>query len=262
MNIKIQTPLDVVDQLKQIAIDLASIEAIVLSHWHFDHIGDPSLFPPSTKLVVGPGFENLCIPGYPINPSSPIPETAFLNRRVEEISFSASPLKIGSFNAVDYFGDGSFYLLQTPGHAVGHISALARVHIDEQGDSSFVLLAGDVCHHAGELRPSHGVSLPRDIPDLMSMSCYSLAKAAHPLQAFDRPYYQPADGPFNDDTATMKQTIEDLVDFDADPNCFVLLAHDNTLLETIDLAPKSVNSWKSKGWKHQSRWKFLSDFVP
>jgi hypothetical protein len=33
---------------------------------------------------------------------------------------------IGGFRSYDWFGDASFYLLNTPGHTVDHLSALAR----------------------------------------------------------------------------------------------------------------------------------------
>ena len=35
------------------------------SHWHWDHTGDPSTFPDTTDLVVGPGFKANMMPGYP-----------------------------------------------------------------------------------------------------------------------------------------------------------------------------------------------------
>ena len=42
------------------------------SHWHWDHTGDPSRFPPSTELVVGPGFKDAFLPAYPEGQNSPI----------------------------------------------------------------------------------------------------------------------------------------------------------------------------------------------
>jgi glyoxylase-like metal-dependent hydrolase (beta-lactamase superfamily II) len=48
-----------------------------LSHWHWDHIGDPSSFPSSTALVVGQGFSKAMLPGYPANPTSPIRESDY-----------------------------------------------------------------------------------------------------------------------------------------------------------------------------------------
>lgn len=45
------------------------------SHWHADHTGDPSTFPPTTELVVGPGFKNKLLPGYPADPNGLILES-------------------------------------------------------------------------------------------------------------------------------------------------------------------------------------------
>lgn len=47
------------------------------SHWHFDHTGDPSLFPKSADLIVGPGVPETFLPGYPANPESQLAEDAF-----------------------------------------------------------------------------------------------------------------------------------------------------------------------------------------
>ena len=44
------------------------------SHWHWDHIGDPSSFPHSTDLIVGPGFKEAFLPAAPLNPDSPLQE--------------------------------------------------------------------------------------------------------------------------------------------------------------------------------------------
>lgn len=41
---------------------------MVWSHWHWDHIGNFSLFPTTVDLVVGPGFTQKMTPGYPDDP--------------------------------------------------------------------------------------------------------------------------------------------------------------------------------------------------
>lgn len=84
------------------------------SHYHWDHTGDPSTFPPSTDLVVGPGFKKAFTPGYPKNQDSPIRESDYQGRNLREISFD-SKFQIGGYAALDYFEDGSFYLLDSPG---------------------------------------------------------------------------------------------------------------------------------------------------
>ena len=37
--------------LSEGGMKLDEIEGVIWSHWHFDHTGDPSTFPPSTKLI-------------------------------------------------------------------------------------------------------------------------------------------------------------------------------------------------------------------
>jgi len=68
---------------------------------------------------------------------------------MQEIDFE-SDFKIGKFNAFDYFGDGSFYLLDVPGHAIGHMCGLVRTT-----STSFILLGADSCHFAGTLVSSY-----------------------------------------------------------------------------------------------------------
>ena len=79
------------------------------------------------------------------------------NHKVNEITFSPD-FKIGDFEAFDYFSNGSFYLLNVPGHATGHMCALARTT-----ESSFMLLGADTCHFAGALRPSPYNPLPETL---------------------------------------------------------------------------------------------------
>ncbi|KAL8819507.1 MAG: hypothetical protein Q9223_002071 [Gallowayella weberi] len=104
----------VADILDDNGVDPKSINAIIWSHYHWDHIGDPSTFPASTDLVVGPGFKDGFMPGYPANADAPIRESDYDGRKLREISFD-SDLTIGGYKALDYFGDGSFYLLDSPG---------------------------------------------------------------------------------------------------------------------------------------------------
>jgi len=47
------------------------------SHWHWDHLGDPSTFPSSTELVVGPGFKANLMPGFPAKDGAPVRESDF-----------------------------------------------------------------------------------------------------------------------------------------------------------------------------------------
>lgn len=57
--------------------DDSKVAAVVWSHWHWDHTGDMSLFPPSTDLYVGPGFKKAFMPGFPSKQDSPMLESDF-----------------------------------------------------------------------------------------------------------------------------------------------------------------------------------------
>lgn len=65
------------DILKEGNVDISKITGIVWSHWHWDHTGDPSLFPKSAELIVGPGFKKAFMPGYPASKESATLETDF-----------------------------------------------------------------------------------------------------------------------------------------------------------------------------------------
>ncbi|KAI1676011.1 Metallo-beta-lactamase superprotein [Pyrenophora tritici-repentis] len=149
---------DVATILQENGQNLEDVGAIIWSHWHFDHVGNPRTFPNTTDLIVGPGFKSNFIPSYPTIPSSQLDERAWEDRDMHEIDFSGPKgLKIGDFEAYDFYGDGSFFLLHSPGHAIGHMSALARTTADPP---TFILLGGDIAHHCGEFRPSRYIPLP------------------------------------------------------------------------------------------------------
>lgn len=265
MGVQIATPRDVSDILVDSGVDLATVNQIILSHWHFDHIGDPTRFPLTTDLVVGPGFHRHCLPGHPINADSMLSDEAFRHRKVKEITFDVPDLQISDLNAVDWFGDGSFYLLSTPGHAIGHLSALARTTAHGGGSgSTFVMLAGDVCHHSGELRPTELLPLPLEIPPntkhrYQSQSTYC---SMHPTRSLSEPFYCPSAGGFNLDARMMKHTLDKVAVLDAEPDVFIILAHDHWLMDIVELFPRVANDWKAKQWREKSKWRFLLDFAP
>ncbi|KAI9682839.1 MAG: hypothetical protein M1820_010938, partial [Bogoriella megaspora] len=143
--------------LRGAGIDLSSITSVIWSHSHWDHCGDMNTFPPTTELVVGPNWMNTFLPGYPEDPEGRQLSEWFEDRPLREISFLAGH-KIGDFQAFDFFGDGSFYLLDSPGHGVAHICGLARTTPD-----TFIFMGGDICHFPGCFRPSPAHPLPHPI---------------------------------------------------------------------------------------------------
>lgn len=267
---------DVVEILTENGIDVqaGAIDSIIWSHWHYDHTGDPSKFPSSTSLIVGPGFKDAFIPAqsYPSNPDGMILETDFKGRDVRQISFE-QPISIGGFKAFDFFNDGSFYLLDAPGHTVGHLCGLARVSTEP---STFVFMGGDAAHHGAEYRPTEYLPLPKQISPSpliahkhqhVSFCPGEIFAAIHPTPEnyATEPLYRVSQGVAHDREAAV-QTIQDMTLFDADENVFVVIAHDaSLLLEEVGMTwfPEGdLSGWKNKGSKGKARWGFLKDFEP
>lgn len=265
-NVSVKT--GVREQLEQHGVDVNAIEGIVWSHHHWDHTGDPSTFPPSTSIIVGPGFIDAFTPGYPADPKATILENDYAGREWISMNFGESEegfVRLGHFNAIDYFKDGSFYLLDAPGHTATHMCGLARV---TKEPSTFIFMGADACHHGGEFRPSIHVPLPSSI----SPHPLNKAKMVCPGALFEeflrdgdktKPFFavKKGEGSVAYDAAEAERTIAKISEADGDENVLVVIAHDATLLDIVDFFPKYANNFKSKGWKSQGRWEFLKDFI-
>jgi glyoxylase-like metal-dependent hydrolase (beta-lactamase superfamily II) len=267
MQIKVEVKKGVREQLEEHGVDMKKIEGIVWSHWHWDHTGDPSSFEKSTALIVGPGFTANFTPGYPIKENGRILESDLYGRELREISFDQG-LKMGDFDAVDYFGDGSFYLLDSPGHAIGHMCGLARV---TASPSTFILMGGDICHHVGQFRPSAKHPLPAMIfPHPFDHNSATpcpgeLFEHLLPDKDTAKPFYCVA-GPNNGiqvaaDLDAANESISKLQDMDGLDEVLVVIAHDSSLLDVVDFFPKYADDFFAKGWQKKGKWLFLKDFA-
>lgn len=229
-----------------------------------DHVGDPSTFPKSTGLVIGPGFKKAHMPGYPSREDSTLLDTDFEGRNVREIDFQreGNGLKIGRFNALDYFSDGSFFLLDTPGHSVGHICGFARTSLDPD---TFIFMGGDASHHGGEFRPTEFLPLPKEIdPSPLKrggMCPGHLLRDIHPHGKADKPFYYVTNS-FAHEKAVADWTIDGLGEFDAYENVLLLVAHDDAVVDPpqFDFYPRSMNDWFEKGIGKKVKWLFLGDY--
>ena len=197
-----------------------SISAIVLSHLHFDHIGDCDKFP-HASVIVGPGRRAATTPGFPSDTRSPflgsvLDHPGFLELSLESIKW----VPISPFpRAYDYFGDGSFYILDTPGHMPGHLSGLAQA-----GAQEWVFMGGDCCHHSDLLSGKRLVSV-------------TVGPNATKI--------------FHKDPPTAVKTRDLLRKLEADGRVFVALAHDATLEKGMPLYPERLNGWNESQWNKQ-----------
>ncbi|KAK5168934.1 uncharacterized protein LTR77_006243 [Saxophila tyrrhenica] len=254
---------DVTQVLEDGGVKLADLKSLILSHWHFDHNGNLSSLPTSVDLITGPGFKDAFLPGYPAKQESVFWEEDFRERNVIEAPFD---MKIGKFDAWDYFSDGSLYVLNVPGHATAHVSALVRTTPD-----TFVFLGGDVCHFTGDIRPSEYINMPENIPKegealldkRFSRPCpCSIFMASHPSHSDSEPFYRCASGSssFYVDPPTAQNSIRTLIGFDANPNVCTLIAHDPAPLKVMPFFPNgTINDWKEKDFKRQMHWDFLNE---
>lgn len=193
---------------------------------------------------------------------------------MKEIAFD-SGLKIGSFRAHDFFNDGSFYLLDVPGHATGHMCGLVRTT-----PTTFILLGADTCHIAGAIRPSEYHPLPATLlpsdgldayfpapcPCAMFTSCHPLASTEpeNDTKVRTTPYYKASDDPRSayKDPVAANESIAGLGEFDGQPDVFICLAHDTGLLGVIPLLNDGggeIGDWKEKGYKEATRWRWLNE---
>lgn len=128
---------DIAVRLAADGVDPASVTHVVLSHLHPDHVGGVRRFPEATfvlsegheRTLRSPHLRTGVLPGL-------IPEWFPRAARVVVQDDAFERVNIGGveLHAHDLLGDGSYLVVDLPGHADGHLGALIE---------SRVLLAGD-----------------------------------------------------------------------------------------------------------------------
>jgi glyoxylase-like metal-dependent hydrolase (beta-lactamase superfamily II) len=114
------------------------------SHAHWDHCRPIREVFPKATAVFGPGTKEACSPGHFKDASMQWDGRYFDPERATEKmeEFTGPWQQFGPFDrAMDYFGDGSFWIIQAPGHMPGNCLAVARL---KTGD--WVCLGSDCCH--------------------------------------------------------------------------------------------------------------------
>lgn len=120
-------------QLADIGVTPANIDYLVLSHYHWDHVGNAGDFAGSTWLVYKGDRDQMFSNAARANPWF---------SQYAALEHSKTKLLSGDY---DVFGDGTVVVLATPGHTEGHCSLLVRLK-----NTGPVVLSGDLYHYAEE----------------------------------------------------------------------------------------------------------------
>ncbi|HEY2807763.1 MAG TPA: N-acyl homoserine lactonase family protein [Steroidobacteraceae bacterium] len=120
-------------QLADIGITAANIDYLVVSHYHWDHVGNAGDFATATWLVYQGDRDQMFSKAARAYPWF---------GQYSALEHSRTTLLNGDH---DVFGDGTVVVLATPGHTEGHCSLLVRLK-----NTGPVVLSGDLYHYAEE----------------------------------------------------------------------------------------------------------------
>ncbi len=162
--VKVRTSpgMDTASRLKALGVSPGDIAFVVLSHLHLDHPGGLPALPTGARPVVYADAEELKIARSFFGLFK-----GYIGKHLQ--GFTITPLSysgpLSPFdNVCDLFGDGSIFVLRTPGHTPGHVSVLFNM---KKGP---LLLTFDAAHRR--------VNLDEGIPPKgeYAMALESLAK--------------------------------------------------------------------------------------
>ncbi|CCM05022.1 uncharacterized protein FIBRA_07221 [Fibroporia radiculosa] len=193
----VDIPEDVADSLQKGGLAPEQIAHVCISHMHFDHIGDTAPFTRAT-FVVGAETRALHTPGYPADPNGFVRSDVLPAGRTRYLERTEMRTPVGPFpHAYDWYGDGSLYLVDAPGHLPGQLTALVRT----SADGGWVFLVADAAHDWRLIAGEAGIA------DSEHLGC------------------------MHQDKATAAATIGKIQEVAQNPRVRVLLAHDTRWYE-------------------------------
>ena len=145
---------ELAEQLARRGTDPSAITAIIATHLHVDHLSGAVDLPHApvwmdpAEIAALTSWTGLSALRHGIVAEAlPAPE------RLRPLAYGPAPELLAPFaRAMDYFGDGSLWIVPSPGHTDGSVCALARVGEEDGEGGGLVLLGGDVAWSERALR--------------------------------------------------------------------------------------------------------------
>lgn len=165
---------DVALRLERDGVDPASVTHVVLSHLHPDHIGGVQRFPDATFVLTAGHLRTLASPPLTAGVLTGLLPAWFPDARrrvLDDADFAPVEIAGVVLRAADLLGDGSYLVVDLPGHADGHVGAL----VDRR-----VLLAGDAAWGADLLGAADDL---RAVPRAVQHDARAYGATARRLQA-------------------------------------------------------------------------------
>ena len=136
LRVRMEPDQSITGQLRARGVEPTAVDAVVMTHLHYDHASGLAELPDATYVVDRREWAAATSRGFTSGYRKRLVDHAFDWRAVD---FDGPGVEaFATFGrSLDLFGDGALRLVSTPGHSPGHISVVARLSEGE------LVLAGD-----------------------------------------------------------------------------------------------------------------------
>ncbi|KAI1618179.1 beta-lactamase-like protein [Exophiala viscosa] len=149
------------EQLQAHGTQPTDVNTVIFSHAHFDHCRPIAKTFPNAMGYFGPGTADECMGKLePYNTDPKIGhkfDPRIFDRKISKEKWEELQgpwVRFGPFDkAMDFFGNGSLWVIQGPGHMVGNLCAAARLE-----DGHWVLLGSDCSHTMALVEGKHEIA--------------------------------------------------------------------------------------------------------